>query len=42
MTQNLKLDLGYRYLDYGKYTSGASHCLAATARLRAAVGNYVV
>jgi opacity protein-like surface antigen len=27
VTQNLKLDLGYRYLDYGKYTSGKSHCL---------------
>ena len=27
VTQNLKLDLGYRYLDYGKFTSGTSHCL---------------
>ncbi len=27
VTQNLKLDLGYRYLDYGKFTSGVSHCL---------------
>jgi opacity protein-like surface antigen len=27
VTQNLKLDLGYRYLDYGKFTSGSSHCL---------------
>ena len=27
MTQNLKLDLGYRYLDLGKFTSGAMHCL---------------
>ena len=27
VTQNLKLDLGYRYLDYGKFVSGSSHCL---------------
>jgi opacity protein-like surface antigen len=27
VTQNLKLDLGYRYLDYGKFTSGGLHCL---------------
>jgi opacity protein-like surface antigen len=31
VTQNLKLDLGYRYLDYGKFTSGLSHCLSAHA-----------
>ena len=30
VTQNLKLELGYRYLDYGKFTSGASHCLNGT------------
>lgn len=30
VTQNLKLDLGYRYLDYGKFTSGSSRCLSAT------------
>jgi len=30
VTQNLKLDLGYRYLDYGKFTSGVSHCLNGT------------
>jgi opacity protein-like surface antigen len=29
VTQNLKLDLGYRYLDYGKYTTGKAHCLDA-------------
>lgn len=28
VTQNLKLELGYRYLDYGKFTSGTSNCLA--------------
>ena len=27
VTQNLKLDLGYRYLDYGKFTSGTVNCL---------------
>jgi opacity protein-like surface antigen len=27
VTQNLKLELGYRYLDLGKYTSGGSNCL---------------
>ena len=46
VTQNLKLDLGYRYLDYGKFTSGASHCLTS-ARRRAsaparAASSYVV
>ena len=30
VTQNLKLELGYRYLDYGKFTSGSSHCLSTT------------
>jgi opacity protein-like surface antigen len=30
VTQNLKLELGYRYLDLGKYTSGGSHCLNGT------------
>jgi opacity protein-like surface antigen len=30
VTQNLKLDLGYRYLDYGKFTSGKVNCLAET------------
>jgi opacity protein-like surface antigen len=30
VTQNLKLELGYRYLDYGRFTSGASHCLTTT------------
>jgi opacity protein-like surface antigen len=30
VTQNLKLDLGYRYLDYGKFTSGSAHCLNGT------------
>jgi opacity protein-like surface antigen len=31
VTQNLKLELGYRYLDYGKFESGASHCFNGTA-----------
>ena len=30
VTQNLKLDIGYRYLDYGKFTSGTAHCLNGT------------
>ena len=30
VSQNLKLDLGYRYLDYGKFTSGSAHCLNGT------------
>ena len=28
VTRNLKLEFGYRYLDYGKFSSGISHCLA--------------
>ena len=43
VTQNLKLDLGYRYLDYGKFTSGSSHCLSATtAGFVCSGGSYVV
>jgi opacity protein-like surface antigen len=43
VTQNLKLDLGYRYLDYGKYTTGTSHCLAATtAGFTCGGGNYTI
>ena len=30
VTQNLKLELGYRYLDYGKVQSGSSHCFNGT------------
>jgi opacity protein-like surface antigen len=30
VTQNLKLELGYRFLDYGKFGSGASHCFNGT------------
>ena len=30
VTENLKLDLGYRYLSYGKFGSGISHCLNGT------------
>ena len=30
VTQNLKLELGYRFLDYGKLQSGASHCFNGT------------
>ena len=43
VTQNLKLDLGYRYLDYGKFTSGSSHCLtAATGGFACGGGSYIV
>jgi opacity protein-like surface antigen len=31
VTRNLKLELSYRYLDYGKFKSGASQCLSGTA-----------
>ncbi len=31
VTRNLKLDLGYRYLNYGGFNSGGSHCLTGTA-----------
>jgi opacity protein-like surface antigen len=39
VTQNLKLELGYRYLDLGQYTSGASHCLGTCG---GGVANYVL
>jgi opacity protein-like surface antigen len=32
VTQNLKMDLGYRYLNLGKFTSGTSHCFNGTAQ----------
>jgi opacity protein-like surface antigen len=38
VTQNLKLELGYRYLDYGKFTSGASNCLSTVGFSVAACG----
>ncbi len=47
VTQNLKLELGYRYLDYGKFTSGASSCLSTapigigTAACGGGTGNVV-
>jgi len=28
ISPNLKLELGYRYLNYGPITTGGSHCLA--------------
>ncbi len=31
VTQNLKLELGYRYLNYGGFSSGSSHCLSGVA-----------
>lgn len=31
VTQNLKLELGYRYLDYGTLKTGPSHCFNGTA-----------
>jgi opacity protein-like surface antigen len=39
VTQNLKLELGYRFLDLGKYTSGGSNCLGTCG---GGVPNYVV
>jgi opacity protein-like surface antigen len=30
ITPNLKLEFGYRYLNYGSITTGGSHCLAGT------------
>ena len=38
VTQNLKLELGYRYLDLGKFTSGGSNCLGTCG---GGVANYV-
>jgi opacity protein-like surface antigen len=32
VTQNLKLELGYRYLNYGKMSSGPSHCFNGTGQ----------
>jgi opacity protein-like surface antigen len=32
VTQNLKLELGYRFLDYGKVKSGASNCFNGTGQ----------
>jgi opacity protein-like surface antigen len=32
VTQNLKLELGYRYLNYGSFTSGAINCLNGTGQ----------
>jgi opacity protein-like surface antigen len=31
VTRNLKLELGYRFLDYGKFTTGGANCLQAGA-----------
>jgi opacity protein-like surface antigen len=39
VTQNLKLELGYRFLDLGKYSSGGSYCLGTCG---GGVPNYVV
>jgi opacity protein-like surface antigen len=48
VTSNLKLELGYRYLDYGKITTGGSNCLGAgpggafsASNCNAAVSNVV-
>jgi opacity protein-like surface antigen len=38
VTQNLKLELGYRFLDLGKFTSGGSNCLGTCG---GGVANYV-
>lgn len=39
VTQNLKLELSYRYLNYGKITTGGSHCLGAGPGGTFATGN---
>ena len=31
--RNLKLELGYRYLNYGKFKSGASQCLSGNGNV---------
>jgi opacity protein-like surface antigen len=48
VTQNLKLELGYRYLNYGKISSGGSNCAVpgspggfGNANCNGAVQNYV-
>ena len=46
INQYLKLEFGYRYLNYGSITTGASHCLSATGGFTSAncsggVANYV-
>jgi opacity protein-like surface antigen len=38
VTQNLKLEIGYRYLNLGKFTSGGSNCLTSC---NGGVPNYV-
>jgi opacity protein-like surface antigen len=35
VTHNLKLELGYRFLDYGKFTTGAANCLNGTGGFNA-------
>jgi opacity protein-like surface antigen len=30
LAENVKLELGYRYLDYGKISSGGSNCINGT------------
>jgi opacity protein-like surface antigen len=42
VTQNLKLELGYRYLDYGKFTTGTSNCLNGTGGFTCSGGSYTV
>ena len=34
VTHNLKLELGYRFLDYGKFNSGGAHCVDRRQRRR--------
>ena len=48
VTPNLKLELGYRYLNYGTFTTGGSNCLAgacggafSTANCSGGVPNYI-
>jgi opacity protein-like surface antigen len=42
VTPNLKLELGYRYLDYGKITTGSSHCLNGVGGFGCSGGAYTV
>lgn len=39
VTRNLKLELGYRFLDYGKFSSGVSNCLAGPGGASFAAAN---
>ncbi len=38
ITSNLKLEMGYRYLNYGKISTGGSHCLAGSVGVNCSGG----